>query len=276
MSSLDHNGARRPEGASGPSRGPDAADNRRRANEGHTSRIPAEFQDQIDQAVEAVDNAIEDRAAAQRKITITELQRVEVFQDPDATELAKAIAEDRHRTAIAKYEAANRKVARLQRSLDRLHDSAPILAQADAGGSDADDEASVLAFPNADAWVRGWLLQTWRRADARWCEKWWLHAEALSRIEAIWRAWEHLRNDGALGPSIWWRDHGDYHLAILTAPNGPFRLCQHDKHVHKQMPMLPAKVRHTAADPEPHIRNRPHWDQPAANPRANDLVKNLL
>lgn len=40
--------------------------------------------------------------------------------------------------------------------------------------------------------------------------------------------------------------------------------------------MLPAKVRDTAADPEPHIRNRPHWDQPAADPRANELVQDLL
>ena len=84
------------------------------------------------------------------------------------------------------------------------------------------------------------MLPTWRRHDRRWCAKWWLHAEAVSRIEAIWRAWEALRLDGTLGPSVWWRDHADYHLAVLTAADGPFARCSHEKSRHQLIDPLTA------------------------------------
>ena len=46
-----------------------------------------------------------------------------------------------------------------------------------------------------------------------WCPEWWRHAEAPSRLEALWRAWEHLRLDPATGMSVWFRDHADHHMA---------------------------------------------------------------
>lgn len=64
-----------------------------------------------------------------------------------------------------------------------------------------------------------------------WCPKWWLHPEALSRLEALWRSWEHLRLDGQTGMSIWWRDHADVHMARLMSAEGPFQGCNlHDGH----------------------------------------------
>jgi len=55
-----------------------------------------------------------------------------------------------------------------------------------------------------------------------WAKDWWNHPEAVSRLEALWRAWEHLRQDPALGMSVWWRDHADYHMNVLLSENGPF------------------------------------------------------
>ncbi|MET3937022.1 DUF4913 domain-containing protein [Arthrobacter sp. OAP107] len=46
--------------------------------------------------------------------------------------------------------------------------------------------------------------------------------EAVCRIEALWRVWEHLRMDGATGMSVWWKDHADQHMSILLDPRGSF------------------------------------------------------
>ena len=41
----------------------------------------------------------------------------------------------------------------------------------------------------------------------------------------MWRAWEHLRLDPALGMSVLWREHADTHMATLTHPEGTFKAC---------------------------------------------------
>ena len=64
-----------------------------------------------------------------------------------------------------------------------------------------------------------------RRIDGRhrvWAARWWEHDEALVRLEALWRSWEHLRLDAATGMSVWLRDHADHHMSILFDPDGPF------------------------------------------------------
>ena len=56
-----------------------------------------------------------------------------------------------------------------------------------------------------------------------WCPERWRHAEAIARLEAPWRAWEHLRLDPALGMSVWLRDHADHHMAVLLGADGPLK-----------------------------------------------------
>ncbi|RRS01233.1 DUF4913 domain-containing protein [Glycomyces terrestris] len=59
-----------------------------------------------------------------------------------------------------------------------------------------------------------------------WCPEWYRHAQALSRLDSLWRAWEHLRFDPALGMSAWWTQHLDPHWRALTDPvTGPFVNC---------------------------------------------------
>ncbi len=59
-----------------------------------------------------------------------------------------------------------------------------------------------------------------------WCPEWYRHAQALSRLDSIWRAWEHLRFDPALGMSNWWVHHVDPHIRALLDPDvGPFGNC---------------------------------------------------
>lgn len=72
------------------------------------------------------------------------------------------------------------------------------------------------------AWVEEWLLPHWAHRKEHWSDTWWEYPEALSRLEAVWRAWEFLRLEGALGMSVFWRDHLDPHMKALTAPDGVF------------------------------------------------------
>ncbi len=99
------------------------------------------------------------------------------------------------------------------------------------GGEPAglDGEAPQLYFPNVEVFVLEYLAPTYCRSlegtQRVWCPQWWRHAEAINRLEALWRAWEHLRLDPATGMSVWWRDHADPHMAALLAPDGPFKGC---------------------------------------------------
>ena len=59
-----------------------------------------------------------------------------------------------------------------------------------------------------------------------WCPSWFRHPEALSRLDSVWRAWEFLRFDPALGMSNWWLHHADPHVQALMDPvTGPFAHC---------------------------------------------------
>ncbi|MFI6997871.1 DUF4913 domain-containing protein [Nocardia sp. NPDC050175] len=61
--------------------------------------------------------------------------------------------------------------------------------------------------------------------EVRWCPEWWQHPSAIARMDAMWRSWEHLRLDGNTGLSLWFREHGDYHMRELFRQDGPFRRC---------------------------------------------------
>lgn len=60
------------------------------------------------------------------------------------------------------------------------------------------------------------------RQGARWSRRWWESPEALLRLDAMWRAFEHLRQDPATGISVWMKDHFDVHMSTLMSPVGPF------------------------------------------------------
>jgi hypothetical protein len=95
--------------------------------------------------------------------------------------------------------------------------------EADAAGAEA---RPTLYYGSVDEFVREYLRHVYRRRiDGRnrvWAARWWEHDEAVIRLEALWRAWEHLRQDPATGMSVWWRDHADHHMAMLMSPEGPF------------------------------------------------------
>lgn len=80
----------------------------------------------------------------------------------------------------------------------------------------------------------------------RWCASWWDHAEAIYRLEALWRTWELYRLEPRLGIASWLRDYLDPQLRELTAPTGPFASCTEDRH-------SPVKALRTNQPPEAYL-----------------------
>lgn len=115
------------------------------------------------------------------------------------------------------------------------------------GATDEEPEdAPEPLFPSLEAWVNGYLVPSITvelGAGMYWCPQWWRHAEALSRLEGIWREWEQHRLPSGAGMSVWWRDHADHHLtALMESSRTPFRQCsptQHRDHL-QPLPSDPA------------------------------------
>lgn len=138
-------------------------------------------------------------------------------------EAAVAPAFDRHLDAAAREQ------------IDQAADDMVLdhIASAAAGHPDTDPAAEPepeLVFDNVAEFVHTKLAYSYRREvesgiSRKWCPQWWKHEEAASRLESLWRAWEHLRLDPATGMSVWWRDHADPHMAQLMDPEGPFKNC---------------------------------------------------
>ncbi|HXH78993.1 DUF4913 domain-containing protein [Nocardioides sp.] len=101
----------------------------------------------------------------------------------------------------------------------------PDLPAADA--APAAEATPELQYGSVDEFVREIIVPVFRRKVAarnasRWDAEWWRYPEAVIRLEALWRAWEHLRLDPATGMSVWLRDHADHHLTVLFSDEGRF------------------------------------------------------
>ena len=95
-----------------------------------------------------------------------------------------------------------------------------------------DEEPAPLHYPTLVVFVEEFLVDLYRRplgsTSVAWCAEWWRHPEAITRLEALWRAFEYLRLDPATGISVWLRDHVDPHMSVLLSPDGPFKACRVD------------------------------------------------
>ncbi|MGI8411545.1 MAG: DUF4913 domain-containing protein [Solirubrobacteraceae bacterium] len=104
--------------------------------------------------------------------------------------------------------------------------------------------AAELYYATLEVFVDAYLLDVYRRpvssTASTWCPQWWRHAEAIVRLEALWRSWEHLRLDPATGMSVWLRDHADHHMAVLLSSDGPFKGCTEKNHAERPLRPLPS------------------------------------
>lgn len=97
-------------------------------------------------------------------------------------------------------------------------------------GAASADPTPTTYYSSLIEWYEDFFKHVYRRnfsaSHLTWCDQWWRHPEAVSRLDALWRAWEHLRLEPGLGMSVWWRDHVDPHMAALTSPDGCLKGCQ--------------------------------------------------
>jgi len=116
-----------------------------------------------------------------------------------------------------------------------------LLSPTDPAAAEAVDQPPELYYPNYAEFVKHHLIPMYRRPlggqGVTWCAEWWRHPEAIARLDALWRAWEHLRLDAATGGSVWLRDHADHHMAVLLSADGPFKGCKPDKHGERLDPL---------------------------------------
>jgi hypothetical protein len=100
------------------------------------------------------------------------------------------------------------------------------------GGAAAQDTPEPVYLAVED-WVADYFVPMFRRTlggEFRWCAQWWQHGEAISRLSALWHAWETLRLQPGTGIATWYRDHLDHQLPILMGARGPFYQCSETAH----------------------------------------------
>jgi hypothetical protein len=88
-------------------------------------------------------------------------------------------------------------------------------------------------YEKVDDWVREYFAPTFGRSlggEFRWCPQWREHAEAITRLEALWRSWETLRLDARLGMANWLGTYLDPQLPVLLGRTGPFAQCSPERH----------------------------------------------
>ena len=96
-----------------------------------------------------------------------------------------------------------------------------------------DDQQFEPVYSSAEEWVLDYFVPMFRRTlggEYRWCAQWWMHGEAISRLTALWQAWEVHRLQLGTGISVWYRDHLDHHLMVLLGARGPFYQCSETAH----------------------------------------------
>lgn len=125
--------------------------------------------------------------------------------------------------------------------------------------SDEEPEEIELYYKNVDEFVHIFLLPSWRHplVNARWCQHWYKHGEALSRLDALWRSYEAMRVGDPTGMAVWWRDFADPTMAALTRESGTFDSCNADTGEHAPPGIWPAKhAPEMIAHPETVLRPR--------------------
>jgi len=99
------------------------------------------------------------------------------------------------------------------------------------------------AHPSLGDFVGDYLLPMFTRPTLGgrwlWCPHWWEHSEAVSRLTALWHAWEALRDQPGTAFGSWYREHLDHHLPILMGPDGPFRDCANGHYTPDPLPASP-------------------------------------
>ena len=129
------------------------------------------------------------------------------------------------------------------------HAAPPPAGRASADGAAGEPEPVTPFYGSLLEFVTEGFAPVYCRSTSpttRWCASWWDHAEAIYRLEALWRSWELYRLEPRLGIASWLRDYLDPQLNVLISPAGPFAQCTEDRH-------SPGKPLRTNQPPEEYL-----------------------
>lgn len=129
------------------------------------------------------------------------------------------------------------RLAEVEADVARLDGEVMDVAATVQGGSGQAGKAASTMYPSLDEWVRTYFAPTFGRplgGEHRWCPRWREHVEAMERLDALWRSWEALRRDEALGMVTWLTHYLDPQLAALLGRSGPFAQCSLDRHTQQR------------------------------------------
>lgn len=141
------------------------------------------------------------------------------MSEPDASEVDALIDAD----VAAQLARQAELIERLTAQRDALRGEAATDPETD----DGEDAQQEPVYDDVAAFVTGWLVPRSERLPA-WCDSWWLHPLALTRLRALWESWEVANAEGGAAMSQWLKDDFDHHITTLTAKGGPFHDCQSD------------------------------------------------
>ncbi|MBF6284483.1 DUF4913 domain-containing protein (plasmid) [Nocardia farcinica] len=137
----------------------------------------------------------------------------------------------------------------------------PVVVPEHEDEDEDEEEEPQLKYPTVQAFVEQWVSEVYRREVSernienkrRWCPQWWRHGEAKARFEALWHAFEALRQGETVEQSVFWLVHLDPHMTRLLDPEGPFKYCSpnegHNAHL-AALPVVAAPANYSSSDVE--------------------------
>jgi len=232
---------------------------------------------------EAAEDALADAEGA---VAVAEAKVADYHDDPDRKEWQRAA--DREGLAKAKRswrragEALGRADADLTAAQQRVESAGAELAHAEqlpVPPEPAPRFASLAIF--VDEYVLpNWIHKLGENYGGLWCARWWEHPEAVTRLEALWEAFEVMRLETPPALSTWLRDHFDVHMRALTMPAGVFFNCSIAKHNEQHQTNEPWRadpppVGMFPVNPDALIQSAPQTTSPASSTRSADPANSM-
>lgn len=124
----------------------------------------------------------------------------------------------------------------------------PVVVDRDPDAPAAADDGPKPKYKTVEEFVERYVVQVFRRdvtsrnsdTSRRWCPQWWRHGEAWGRLEALWMAFEELRQGKGAEQSVFWINHFAPHMNALFDPDGIFKYCSATEGHHSGISTLPA------------------------------------
>lgn len=99
--------------------------------------------------------------------------------------------------------------------------------------SDDELEQDSSVFDSVEQFVREFIAPLYVRpigSAAKWCPKWWLHAEAVFRFNALWVTYENgFASEDPTFAAKWMASYADPFMSRLMEPNGTFNGCSPER-----------------------------------------------